>query len=286
MPLATPSDRRDTATERMATWMMSGLWDGVELCRAAYRQHRFPLHAHHEVHLALIETGRYRFRRDGRPFIAEAGDFVLLGADEGHDGGADDPGGYSYRQILIPPGLWHETVRSSRVFRPRLPVATRPDAARLLGTVFAANGLGDAMLFDAALARLAGHIAGDDSEDRDTGTLAPAMLRRIVERLEADFAEPWTLAALADSVGTSRFVLSRSFRRTHGIGLHDWLMDLRLNHARRWIAAGMAPAQAAAAAGFADQSHLARRFKRTYGVTPGDFRAACTSVQDETPRHP
>jgi len=40
------------------------------------------------------------------------------------------------------------------------------------------------------------------------------------------------------------------------------------------LCAGVTPAQAAAEAGFADQAHLTRWFRRYYGVTPGAYRAA------------
>jgi AraC-like DNA-binding protein len=44
--------------------------------------------------------------------------------------------------------------------------------------------------------------------------------------------------------------------------------------ARRLLARDIAPAVAAAEAGFADQAHLTRWFRRYYGVTPGAYRAA------------
>jgi AraC-like DNA-binding protein len=44
--------------------------------------------------------------------------------------------------------------------------------------------------------------------------------------------------------------------------------------ARALIAAGEPLAEAAAAAGFADQPHLTRHFVRAYGYTPGAWRAA------------
>jgi AraC-like DNA-binding protein len=47
----------------------------------------------------------------------------------------------------------------------------------------------------------------------------------------------------------------------------------RLGVARRAIAAGTPLAEAAAAAGFADQSHMTRQFGRAYGMTPGRFSA-------------
>jgi transcriptional regulator GlxA family with amidase domain len=51
----------------------------------------------------------------------------------------------------------------------------------------------------------------------------------------------------------------------------------RLNRARRLLAAGTMPAQAAAEAGFADQSHMGRHFRRTFGVAPGTYRCAVRS---------
>jgi AraC-like DNA-binding protein len=51
-------------------------------------------------------------------------------------------------------------------------------------------------------------------------------------------------------------------------------MQLRLKAAKRMLGLGEAPAEVAAALGFADQSHLTKRFKGAYGVTPGHFAAA------------
>jgi AraC-like DNA-binding protein len=47
----------------------------------------------------------------------------------------------------------------------------------------------------------------------------------------------------------------------------------RLALARAAIASGTSLADAAATAGFADQSHMTRHFKRAYGLTPGRWAA-------------
>jgi AraC-like DNA-binding protein len=59
-----------------------------------------------------------------------------------------------------------------------------------------------------------------------------------------------------------------------GITPHAYLVQRRVRLARGLLAAGRTPAQAAAEAGFADQSHLTRAFLRQLGVTPGRYRAA------------
>jgi AraC-like DNA-binding protein len=51
-----------------------------------------------------------------------------------------------------------------------------------------------------------------------------------------------------------------------------YLRQLGLREARRRLAAGEAIAAVAPATGFADQSHLTRWFRRTYGITPGAYQ--------------
>jgi len=47
---------------------------------------------------------------------------------------------------------------------------------------------------------------------------------------------------------------------------------------RRLLSGGISPARAATEAGFADQAHLNRWFRRYYGVTPGAYQAAVRSA--------
>jgi AraC-like DNA-binding protein len=66
----------------------------------------------------------------------------------------------------------------------------------------------------------------------------------------------------------------RAFRTAYGIAPSDYQRQVRLAAARRLIASGKPISQAAAATGFADQSHLTRWFTRYYGITPGAYRHA------------
>lgn len=267
--------------ERMACDVLDGHWDGVELLSAAYRSHRFPVHAHPDVHVALIETGVYGFRRDREAFVAQPGDLILFGPDDPHDGETLAASGYAYRQILIPTARWNEPADRRRGgFRPSRPVLRRDGMAATLRFIFRARREGDAMLLDAGLARMVAQLAEEPADDERRNGVTSAMIRGVIDRMEADLAEPWTLQTLADSIGTNRFALTRAFRRERGIGLHDWLTYRRLHRARQLLAGGMPGADAAAATGFTDQSHLIRHFKRVFGITPGGLAAACTSVQD------
>ena len=82
----------------------------------------------------------------------------------------------------------------------------------------------------------------------------------------------FTLAELAGVACLSPYHFIRVFARHTGLTPHAWLMQLRARKARELLRQGAPIAQAAASAGFADQSHLNRTFKRLLGYTPGQFR--------------
>ncbi len=95
-------------------------------------------------------------------------------------------------------------------------------------------------------------------------------------RLDEAPERPITLAELAALSGVDRFALLRGFARETGATPHAYLVQRRVRLARRLLAAGHAPAEAALRAGFADQSHLTRAFRRHLGITPARYRAAVT----------
>jgi AraC-like DNA-binding protein len=81
-------------------------------------------------------------------------------------------------------------------------------------------------------------------------------------------------AELAAATGASRFAVYRAFRATFGLSPSDYQRQLRLRYARRLLAAGTPVALAAGTAGFADQAHLTRWFRRCYAITPAAYAAS------------
>ncbi|MFI6941896.1 helix-turn-helix domain-containing protein [Streptomyces sp. NPDC050418] len=82
------------------------------------------------------------------------------------------------------------------------------------------------------------------------------------------------VAVLAEQVGWSVRQLEMRFREQIGLGPKAVARVLRLQRARRMLAAGRSQAETAAACGFYDQSHLSGEFRAMTGCTPGEFTAA------------
>lgn len=94
---------------------------------------------------------------------------------------------------------------------------------------------------------------------------------RVVDYMRAEMAENLSLEMLAVIAGCTSFHLMRLFKRYLGLSPHAYLVQLRLEHAKKMLDTGYAIADAAFLAGFSDQSHLTRLFKKRYGITPGIY---------------
>ena len=80
-----------------------------------------------------------------------------------------------------------------------------------------------------------------------------------------------SLDELAALSSLSPWHFLRTFRDETGLPPHAYLTQLRVRTAERLLREGYTPSQAAAEAGFADQSHLTRWFRRIVGATPAAF---------------
>ena len=81
-----------------------------------------------------------------------------------------------------------------------------------------------------------------------------------------------SLDELAAAAGIGKFRLIRLFRQRTGLPPHALQLAHRIRRARHLLEAGQTIAEASAAAGFADQSHLHRHFQRSLGMTPAEYR--------------
>jgi AraC family transcriptional regulator len=103
-------------------------------------------------------------------------------------------------------------------------------------------------------------------------------LEQVRELLHARFAETLTLAEIAEAVRVHPVYLARLFREQYGCTIGEYTRQLRIELACRQLTTSDTPLVAIALrAGFADQSHFTKTFKRLVGVTPGQFRAASRS---------
>lgn len=102
---------------------------------------------------------------------------------------------------------------------------------------------------------------------------APSWLASVKECLHERFSEPPTLDELGRFVSVHPTHLARVFRQFERCTVGDYIREVRIQFARtRMLTSNESLVEIALAAGFADQTHFSRSFKRVTGMTPTDFR--------------
>lgn len=243
---------------------------------AARSRHSFDRHTHDAFGIGTIMTGAQRWYSGGRQAEAGPGMTIAVNPGEVHDGAPVGEDRHWLMVYFAPEVLLGAAQDISeadeRDFEIARPVLADPRATAALTALFAAEtGGADACRREELLLALAARV-GPFVERRRCAPVAAVTFAK--SRIDDDPAAAVTLAQLAALGGVSRFQLLRSFVRTTGLTPHAYVVQRRIDLARGLIARGLPLAQAAAMAGFSDQSHMTRTFRRKYGLTPGAFLEA------------
>ena len=245
---------------------------GLERLEAYFSGHGFDPHRHdtYAIGLTLAGVQSFSYRRAMRH--STPGMAMVLHPDELHDGHAGSEEGFRYRMVYVQPALVQEILGGAP-----LP--------------FVEGGL----CADPALIRAASRILRDFEghrepieEDDHLLDLVEALsalngrpnLRRPLNLKAAETARELihgsmertvTLDELARASDCDRWSLSRDFKALFGTSPYRYLTMRRLDKVRDRLAAGHSLADASLAAGFFDQAHMTKHFRRAYGVTPASW---------------
>lgn len=234
---------------------------------------RYPRHTHDQFGFGLIDAGAQR-SLSGRGMVeAGPGAVITVNPGEVHDG-APIGDARRWRMLYIDPGSVAALLDTATAPEFEAPVLTASAVAHLTDTVLRATTADqpEPLAWEAELLVLLRLLVAKRPSAPKRGV--PATVRRALALMDDDPAAPHVLADLADVSGLSRFQIVRAVARATGLTPHAYLVQRRVQMARRLIDGGMGMAEAAVSSGFADQSHMTRVFTRTFGLPPGAYAAA------------
>jgi AraC-like DNA-binding protein len=240
----------------------------VYLCTCAFEPHRHDTYA-----IGITTVGVQTFHYRGSRRVCLPGQLHILHPDETHDGAAGTDDGFGYRILYLAPEIVRDALDGRALPFVADPVQKSTPATRLVASLLADI---DEPISDLARVEIAAMIAdtlwalaGESDQSRVTVDFRAAELVR--DYLAAHARDQTPASTLEQISGTDRFTLARHFRQAFGTSPDRYRTMRRLELARSAIESGLPLAQAAAHAGFADQSHMTRQFKRTYGLTPAHW---------------
>jgi AraC-like DNA-binding protein len=261
---------------------------GMELLRARFAGFSFTPHAHDEYMIVVTEGGIGLPRFWGAEQPVSPGDLFVLGPGEVHAGGPARASVWRYRSFYVPAALmrrvgWELTGNDRESPRFVEEVICDPTTAARLRQTHAAleepvSALeSESRLLEALAGLMTRHGAHPVAEANAMGP-EHRSVRRAKDYLEALPGENVSLEALAREAGIGPFHLCRVFRRETGLSPHAYQIHVRMRLAKSLLMRGTPISRVAAEAGFADQAHLTRHFKRMFGVTPGQYALGGTAT--------
>ncbi|HEY6514979.1 MAG TPA: AraC family transcriptional regulator [Steroidobacteraceae bacterium] len=253
---------------------------GAAALHARFVAHRYARHAHEYAVIGLVESGVQSFAYRGSRHITPAGRIFVVNPDEPHTGEAVSSTGYVYRTLYLDEALLTRTMSelrgpASRSTLIRGAVLEHPALAASLARLHRALARAapaleqESLLLSALTLLLTQHAVVPRAAPR--AGREPAAVATARDYINTHFNEDVSLSQLARLARLSPWYFARVFEKAVGLPPHAYLDGVRISHARALLDSGQSIAAAASCAGYADQSHLTKRFRRLLGITPGQY---------------
>lgn len=244
-------------------------------------------HCHPYFELFYVESGACRFLIENNIYDLHTGDFMLI-----------PPWMFHYTRYLFGPCrrnlvffrtedigepvkrlLPHQTDFFSEMRIFQVPAAHREQIAALLSRMVTEEKINDERsepMLHALLQELFLLCSRECSFLQDTPANIHTTDRQIVQAarfISSHYMDPITAADIAAAADFSPNYLSRKFREAAGIGVHEYLVFIRLQHAAlELIATDDSVTEIAFRCGFSDSNYFKDAFKKKYGLTPSAYR--------------
>ncbi|MBE9108918.1 AraC family transcriptional regulator [Nodosilinea sp. LEGE 07298] len=266
---------------------VSRLWPsgvaGIELYNAQLYRHAFAKHMHEAYTIGFTHLGVGGFFYRGGHHYAQPGSFKLIHPGEVHTGQVQAEAGWGFRNLYISVPKMQQILAQLDWPGPELPyfaiaLQTSTDALgqAMFSRLFVALSQPTPQLErDSLLLELMAHLIdryGDRQRRWQWPEPTSSAIAQVQAYLKTHYADQISIDTLARLVGFSPFYLIRSFRQQVGLPPHSYQRHWQLVQAKRSLHSDQPLADLAIAHGFCDQSHLNRAFKKTFGVTPGQYR--------------
>lgn len=243
----------------------------LETLEAFFSGHAYDSHRHDTFAVGLTLSGIQSFHYGGCVQHNIPGSTMVLYPDEKHDGMAGTHAGFHYKMVYIKPELIQQILRGSSLHFIKNGISQHPilfQKVKNLLSCLSPNYRNELEEEDAfyEFVMVLRDISGGLQKGKQP--LDYSMAERAREYIHCSLQETISLADIEQNIGCDRWSISRHFRGIFGTSPHRYIIMRRLDQVKLFLLLKKPLAEAAIMAGFFDQSHMTKHFKKTFGITP------------------
>ena len=275
-------------TEWFRVWRPADL-PTVELRQGHSVRRPVPRHWHEELQLCFVHSGNGELSYRGVNHSAPAGSLFVVHPGEVHSNRVFESTGCTYRTVYVSADSVSEitsevTGHQKGIPFFRTPIILDPTSHQIyLEFCRTLETEESTLMRETLLHDLFSHLIDRYAEERSSINSSGRERRAVKQArdfLTDNYARNVSLDELVKVTRLSAFHLNRVFRRDVGMPPHAFQIQVRVLKARSLLQKGASISRCAVEAGFADQSHLNRHFKRLAVVTPGQYQQKSKNIQD------
>ncbi len=247
--------------------------DGRKVCYAK--------HWHDTFSIGLISRGRCKYTNRTKTAEAAVGTVVLMNPGDVHACNPVRGEQWSYRMLYIDVPWLCETqaaagFNTSHRFTPFSTIATTQSELyhglnRLFDTLI--DPQIEQLEKQSASVSFMGLVQRHLGSSRSAHPKSLPRVTRAADFIRQNCMRSLRLQEICAEAGLSASHLIRAFKKTHGLTPHVYQLNCRIEFCRSQLRTGHSIAEIALAAGFSDQAHFQRTFKRFVAATPGQYQA-------------
>lgn len=252
------------------------LWFETILYSSSYQAE---MHRHSAWQLTASVFGEFRFRTGQGTVLLHPGEWVLMAPGVLHDVGSDSSRSRALQLFFrrFPPDLLPEFAMRFNLLRGvvrtgRMELA---ELKRILRDFLTRTGedqpFGKSWRISLGQEFTVRALGALPKEVQTGPRVSPAVLR-VLEYMEEHFAEPLGVADFAQVAGLSESRFAANFKAETGEAPMHCLNVIRLGRAQGLLLNGSSVEEASRASGFSSVQYFCRVFRRSIGMTPGEFR--------------
>jgi AraC-like DNA-binding protein len=237
-------------------------------------------HFHEVFSIGAVVNGQSVYVNGRVKEAVGRGTAVIMNPGDVHSCNPAGDEAWSYRMLYIDVGWLGSIQRELGLlgedrFKPFSTTSTRePAIFNAVSQLYEALVSRDASPLEketASISLVAGLHGSLATHDR-AGRMVNPRLARAVDFIRANYRNQIKLKEICDASRLSASYLVRAFKKRFDMTPHAYVTNCRVEYCREQLRKGQPLAQIASAAGFSDQAHLQRTFKRLAAATPGQFQ--------------
>ena len=270
--------------KNLSTYIRRDDLDGLEIFTGSFDSHSFKPHFHESYTIIFVLEGTGDYSTKNKQLVVPSGSSLVLKPYEVHTGKPTSGEGWRFLSAYIPQslvesayqnykgndgseGLNQPVFREHRLDCPQLfQIGTQTFTAILEG-----NNSSLAKQQIEQFLKVLFHV-GDKINEPEHQRVIRESVNLVKDYLHLHYAKEISIEHLCNLSGLTEFSLIKSFKKYFELPPHQYLINLRVEKAKKLLKQTSSSTHIAYEVGFYDQSHFIRHFKNIVGITPKKFK--------------